>query len=175
MDGGQINTKPELEEALAKFRARREPVLKAREEAVKKFVDEMPGTYFSADYRQKWSTASVTVENLDGTLATFFKRVTTRIMTLVGGATEELMEGMIVMRERIKALEKAAEEQKANPPTLADAYRGVWQPGLHDRGAVVTMGGSLWLCFRATTTKPGSGGDDWKLIVKRGRNAQEAP
>ena len=47
------------------------------------------------------------------------------------------------------------------------------EPGEHQRGAVVTMGGSLWLCFRATTAKPGAG-DDWRLIVKRGADGKDA-
>ena len=53
-------------------------------------------------------------------------------------------------------------------------YKGIWQPGAYSRNAVVTMRGSLWLCFRETTTKPGAG-DDWRLVVKAGRDAPDAP
>jgi hypothetical protein len=74
---------------------------------------------------------------------------------------------------RLDAHEKELAELKARPPTLADTYRGVWQPGEHQRGAVVTMNGGLWLCFRTTTAKPGAG-DDWRLVVKAGRDGKDA-
>lgn len=51
-------------------------------------------------------------------------------------------------------------------------YRGVYQDGKdYTRGDVVTWAGSLWHCERAATSKPDSG-EDWKLIVKRGRDGK---
>src|SRR5580704_983435 len=87
-----------------------------------------------------------------------------KVLREMTSATREYVERTLKpLSERIAALEMIA----TNPPTLADAYKGTWQSTTHSRGDVVTMGGSLWLCFRATTTKPGAG-DDWRLIVKRG-------
>jgi hypothetical protein len=170
MDGQILNEG--REEAIAKFRESRQQSIKEREAAVKKFVDEMPRTYFGAEYREKWLKATVTVENLDGALATFYKRVTKRIMVLIGGASEELLDGMFVLRERITKLEKELAEQKANPPTLADCYSGVWQPGLHKRGDAVTWNGSLFIAQRDTEAKPETS-DAWRMAVKRGRDGKD--
>ena len=57
-------------------------------------------------------------------------------------------------------------------PTLADCYRGVWQPGEHKRGSAVTWGGSLFIAQADTEAKPETS-DDWKLAVKRGRNGKD--
>jgi len=79
------------------------------------------------------------------------------------------------MAERIPELERLlAELKEAQVTTLADAHRGIWQPGVFHRGQMVTMRGSTWLCYRQTTQKPGAG-DDWRMIVKAGRDAPEAP
>ena len=52
-------------------------------------------------------------------------------------------------------------------------YRGVFQPGPHERGDVVTWGGSLWHCDKATEEKPGAG-EGWTLMVKKGRDGKDA-
>lgn len=61
-------------------------------------------------------------------------------------------------------------------PSVADFYRGVWTAGLHKRGSLVTWGGSLWMAQRDTEVKPETKGneDDWKLVVKRGRDGKDA-
>lgn len=56
---------------------------------------------------------------------------------------------------------------------LADAYEGIWTEGEHERGVVVTSGGSLWLCLAKTADKPGEANENWKLIVKRGRDGKD--
>ena len=74
---------------------------------------------------------------------------------------------------RLAAAEAELEKLKAAPPpTLVDSYAGTWHPREHQRGNTVTWGGSLWLAMRDTTSKPG-GGDDWKLVVKRGADGKD--
>ncbi len=75
--------------------------------------------------------------------------------------------------ERIAALEAETKALKADRPTLADAYKGTWQPSAFDayaRGDAVTFDGSLWLARAVTRTKPGTD-DTWQMIVKKGRDA----
>lgn len=57
-------------------------------------------------------------------------------------------------------------------PTIADCYRGVWREGGHKAGDLVTWGGSVWLAQRDTDVRP-EGNDDWRLIVKRGRDGND--
>jgi len=52
-------------------------------------------------------------------------------------------------------------------------YLGVWREGQHDRGDVVTWGGSSWHCNRTTTEKPSYGCADWTLMVKEGRAGKD--
>jgi len=61
----------------------------------------------------------------------------------------------------------------ATASALADAYAGVHVDGKHyERGRLVTFGGSLWLAMRDNDgARPGKS-DDWKLIVKHGRDAK---
>jgi len=52
-------------------------------------------------------------------------------------------------------------------------YRGIWKDGTYERGDVVTWGGSLWHCERATSANPQKAGcDDWKLVAKKGRDGE---
>lgn len=53
-------------------------------------------------------------------------------------------------------------------------YRGVYRPGQEwDVGDAVSCGGSLWHCGKAGTRQTPGQGDDWQLMVKRGRDAKE--
>lgn len=52
-------------------------------------------------------------------------------------------------------------------------YLGVWREGAHDRGDVVTWGGSSWHCNRPTEEKPAYGCADWTLMVKEGRPGKD--
>lgn len=50
-------------------------------------------------------------------------------------------------------------------------YRGVWKEGeRYERADMVTWGGDLWHAERATSQKPAT--DDWKLAVRKGRDAK---
>jgi hypothetical protein len=69
--------------------------------------------------------------------------------------------------ERLDALEQASKQ------TLADSFRGTWQPGnSYARGSLCLWDGSLWLSMGDTAVKPGSG-DDWRLVTKRGRDGKD--
>lgn len=51
-------------------------------------------------------------------------------------------------------------------------YRGVWKEAeSYERGDMVTWGGSLWHCDKATAEKPGT--DDWTLAAKKGRDGKD--
>lgn len=56
-------------------------------------------------------------------------------------------------------------------PTMI--YRDVFKEGQeYDHGDMVTWGGSLWHCDKATTAKPGT--EDWTLACKKGRDGKDA-
>lgn len=56
-------------------------------------------------------------------------------------------------------------------PTMI--YRDVFKDGTeYQQGDVVTWGGSLWHCNKATTAKPGT--EDWTLAAKKGRDGKDA-
>jgi integrin beta 3 len=69
---------------------------------------------------------------------------------------------------------RRGEEEKAFTfkwPTVI--YRNVFKEGeQYDAGDMVTWGGSLWHCDKATTAKPGT--EDWTLACKRGRDGKDA-
>jgi hypothetical protein len=53
-------------------------------------------------------------------------------------------------------------------------YKGVYLEGqTYVRGDVVTWGGSTWHTETDTTTKPGDGSKDYRLMVKRGRDGKD--
>ena len=55
-------------------------------------------------------------------------------------------------------------------------YRGLYTPGrAYEPGDVVTHGGSLWHCHKATTTRPetAEGAEFWRLSVKRGDKGKD--
>lgn len=55
-------------------------------------------------------------------------------------------------------------------PVVID--RGVWKEGGYKAGDGVTWAGSFWIAQNDTTAKPDSG-EDWRLAVKRGRDARK--
>jgi hypothetical protein len=61
---------------------------------------------------------------------------------------------------------------KMTVPTMI--YKGVWKEshGMYNKGHTVTQSGSLWVCLKATDTKPGSS-DDWQLAVKKGVDGKD--
>jgi hypothetical protein len=75
--------------------------------------------------------------------------------------------------QRITELEQKIVQLKAAPPSIADWYAGVWQPGVHRRGTLATWNGSLFLAMTDTSAKPETT-DDWRLIAKRGKDGKDA-
>jgi hypothetical protein len=61
---------------------------------------------------------------------------------------------------------------KAHIPSME--YKGVWKEshGEYAKGHTVTQNGSLWVCLKATTDKPGSS-DSWQLAVKKGTDGKD--
>lgn len=52
--------------------------------------------------------------------------------------------------------------------------RGIWKPGVYEHGDVTTRDGSQWHCeAERTEAEPGKS-DDWRLIVKKGRDGRDA-
>lgn len=51
--------------------------------------------------------------------------------------------------------------------------RGVWTERGYERGDGVTWGGSFWIAQKDTETKPDTPKSDWRLAVKRGRDAKD--
>lgn len=69
----------------------------------------------------------------------------------------------------IKALKSRIAELEAQP-YLREA--GVWDNHIsYGTGAVVSHGGSAWICRCPTTARPGTN-SDWRLFVKRGKDAR---
>lgn len=60
-----------------------------------------------------------------------------------------------------------AQLESEGPRTLADAYQGVWESGVYERGVLVTHGGGLWISTCKTDSRPG-GEPGWVLCVKAG-------
>jgi hypothetical protein len=79
--------------------------------------------------------------------------------------------GRDVDPEFVRAAIKDEVQRQVTAP-LADAYKGVWKPGVYKRGDVVTWGGSLFIAAADTEAKPESA-EDWKLAVKRGRDGKD--
>jgi hypothetical protein len=53
--------------------------------------------------------------------------------------------------------------------------QGVWEQNkAYGVGMVVTDHGSAWVCKAPTCQRPGNGNDDWRLLVKRGRDGKGA-
>jgi hypothetical protein len=77
-----------------------------------------------------------------------------------------------VVKPRLDVLDKEVAELGARGPNLADAYKGAWLHGVYKRGMLVTQGGSLFLALKDTDSKPATS-DDWKLVVKSGKDGKD--
>lgn len=111
-----------------------------------------------AEFLTKYANAPIKWKFLDSIMAGIAEVITELNRTKIAP-----------LAERIAALEADIKTR----PTLADAYKGTWQPSAFDpyeRGAAVTFDGSLWLARTSTRSKPGTD-DTWQLIVKKGRDA----
>lgn len=52
-------------------------------------------------------------------------------------------------------------------------YRGIWDKDkAYSAGDSVTQNGSMWVCLRDTSSRPGTDKDAWRLAVKRGLNGK---
>ena len=85
-----------------------------------------------------------------------------RIDALMAGVADAVNPVLRRLEDRIAELEAR--------PLLK--YVGTWNHGAYKTGEFVTHQGSLWHCERATTASPGTGSPDWKLAVKKGRDAR---
>lgn len=69
--------------------------------------------------------------------------------------------------------EKGAERREFTASLPVLIYREIWRENeKYSAGDAVTFGGSLWIALRATQSKPGDGSPDWRLAVKKGRDAK---
>jgi hypothetical protein len=70
-------------------------------------------------------------------------------------------------------LRRAADEAEFDVTFPVPIYRDVFKEGTpYERGDLVTWGGSLWHCDKATTDKPSP--DSWTLAAKKGRDGKDA-
>lgn len=98
------------------------------------------------------------------------------IMDAVAGVIKQYTDGAVApLLKRIDALElEVAELKAAKSQTLADSFRGSWQPGVvYERGNLAVYDGQLWLALGGNSKKPGLD-DSWRLITKRGRDGKDA-
>lgn len=81
-------------------------------------------------------------------------------------AVHALAVHLAVLRARIVTLE-------ALPRALA--YQGVWREGAtFEKHDVVTSDGSVWICLRPTTAKPGTDdGQSWHMMLRRARDGRD--
>lgn len=68
---------------------------------------------------------------------------------------------------------KGDEEHRAEIVIPAQIDAGFWQAGaVYEKGDGVTFGGSYWIAQADTASKPEVGNADWRLAVKKGRDAK---
>jgi hypothetical protein len=82
------------------------------------------------------------------------------------------------VRDDIDAAVRPLKEQIAELQLTLEqfGFRGDWEPGVEfKRGNFVMLSGSLWHCNADnTTSRPDTHNPDWKIAVKRGRDAPRA-
>lgn len=68
------------------------------------------------------------------------------------------------------------EEQFTYPVTFPLVIdKGFWKDGTQaSQGDGYTFGGSYWIAQKATDTKPEVGNDDWRIAVRKGRDAKSS-
>jgi hypothetical protein len=77
-----------------------------------------------------------------------------------GGRDEQSLSKLQSLEARLKALEERPQMH----------YAGVWKEGFeHKPGELCTHDGSMWYCWRPTTSRPGTD-EAWQLCVKHGRD-----
>lgn len=88
----------------------------------------------------------------------------------LGSQLDELVEGLAAeTRKRIKEATAPLERKIADLESRVPEYRGIWraEDTPYRRGAMVTLGGSIWHSNVATNARPGTN-SDWTLAVKHG-------
>lgn len=129
-------------------------------------------TYFRPDFIAKHGDRPVPWRRLDKALARFRINLINGIAPGMAASFKKAVEPLVT---RVKDLEnEIADLKAAQSKTLADAFRGTWQPGsTYVRGSLAIWDGSLWLAMADTSSKCGSD-DTWRMITKRGRDARGA-
>jgi hypothetical protein len=74
------------------------------------------------------------------------------------------------MRDQLNALKVRVAELEARPHVK---YLGAWKQKTYSAGSLVSDGGSMWHCEKATDAQPGKSAD-WTLSVKRGQDGKDA-
>ena len=86
-------------------------------------------------------------------------QIVERVKQYVREATEPL-------ETRIATLERDLQAERAKGLLH---YDGIWtEAKQYDAGALTTWNGSMWLCTKHTTARPGTDPSAWKLTAKRG-------
>lgn len=86
---------------------------------------------------------------------------------VIARVLRRLLDYTVALSARVDEL-----EYSALPDLRGFKYMGSWtEDTLYSKGAFVTHQGSLWHCNNDTDARPGNGGHDWTLAVKRGRDA----
>lgn len=81
----------------------------------------------------------------------------------------------MVLSARIKALEARLEAAESALREGPFKYMGSYATGTdYAKGSFVTHDGSLWHANENTRAKPGGGGYEWTLCVKRGKDGRDA-
>jgi hypothetical protein len=80
------------------------------------------------------------------------------------------------LRREIIAIKMENAELQGQVKSLQEGglhYRGVYEDGqAYQIGDACTSGGSMWRAQASTTFKPGQS-TDWKLVVRKGRDARD--
>jgi hypothetical protein len=88
---------------------------------------------------------------------------------------EHLEKQLAPLRAEIVAIKAANAELRGQVKSLQQGglrYLGVYEDGgQYMEGDCVTSGGSLWRAQASTAFKPGQS-TDWKLVVRKGRDAR---
>jgi hypothetical protein len=80
--------------------------------------------------------------------------------------TRQVLDGPKI-KARFEALERRIAELEARP---MQKWAGTHIENMqYAEASLVTRGGSLWVAIKTTRTTPGTPGNDWRLIVRKGR------
>jgi len=132
------------------------------------------------DWLAEHGAGTVSWSSFDKFLTTLSKRIVNLMTKAIGNNFKVLSDyhdtvekRLIESTRKIHALERTvAALERAHEKTLADSFRGTWQPGtFYTRGGLSVWDGSLWLCMADTGEKPGSS-DSWRMVTKRGKDAK---